>query len=394
VSRTTLHRLLVLLIAGWLPAISSAESWSVTGSLNEARRFHTATLLEDGRVLVVGGYGRGDLRSELYDPATGTWSPASAPSVPRAGHTATLLADGRVLVVGGAETALAEIYEPATGEWTGTGSMSAPRSGHTATLLMDGNVLLVGGYDHDSLPTAELYDAVSGTWSTTGPLNVLRYWHTANLLPSGSVLVIGGSNDGDLASTLASAEIYDPTTRSWAEVAGPRLPSVFHAATTMPDGRVFVTGGYDWPPRSWTRSELFDPETHQWSATGALAHGRDGHSATSLPNGDLLVAGGFAWTWLSRSGLDTVRQSELYSAAAGQWRTVGSLNETRRWHTATLLLDGRVLVAGGTTLVGETGFNEVALASAELFGVAGEIEVCKNHYILTRPCPAPQVQAP
>jgi hypothetical protein len=132
--------------------------WHVTGSLAEARRLHTATLLLDGRVLVVGGYssaGAHIASAEIYDPAIGTWSPAGTLAIPRGAHSAALLPDGRVLVAGGyyrptpttsSPTASAEIYDPNTGSWAMTGSMSTPRHWHTATALPGGAVLVAGGW--------------------------------------------------------------------------------------------------------------------------------------------------------------------------------------------------------------------------------------------------------
>ncbi|HEX8822383.1 MAG TPA: kelch repeat-containing protein [Archangium sp.] len=177
------------------------------------RRYHTATLLADGRVLAVGGLGSASpglpstvLRSaELYDPATGSWTSPSTlvPGTPRMDHTATRLADGRVLVVGGfgapqpgqpnQTLATAELYDPATGSWRPTGGMALPRRYHSATLLADGRVLVAGGHDGTSaLASAELYDPTTGTWTVTSCASLDRRYHTATRLPDGRVLVTGG----------------------------------------------------------------------------------------------------------------------------------------------------------------------------------------------------------
>ena len=171
--------------------------WTATGSLGAAREFHTATLLTTGKVLVQGG---GTNTAELYNPATGTWSPTGNPLF--SGNTATLLPDGKVLIVGGTS---AELYNPTTGVWTLTGSLGAARSGHTATLLPNGKVLVVGGY---GVSFAELYDPTTGTWAPDASLGGSIVDHTATLLANGQVLVAGGFYDVDFM--LAGGLLYDP----------------------------------------------------------------------------------------------------------------------------------------------------------------------------------------
>ncbi len=139
----TLAGLLALLALTPAPPVS-ATGWSATGNMTDFRTGHTATLLNDGRVLVVGGPG-----AELYNPTTGTWSVTGSMTTPRAWHTATRLADGRVLVAGGdgapSSVSSAEIYDPATGTWSVTGSLARGRRDHTATVLTSGQVLVAGG---------------------------------------------------------------------------------------------------------------------------------------------------------------------------------------------------------------------------------------------------------
>ena len=149
-------------------------SFALTGQLNLGRTFHTATRLLDGRVLVTGGHDAGVVGSnhdtvEIYDPATGTWSFAASMAARRARHTATLLPNGDVLVVGGAQVgsmasvnASAEIYHPATHSWRTVPSMSTARVGQAAALLPSGEVLVAGGYDGTSyLATSEIFRALS-----------------------------------------------------------------------------------------------------------------------------------------------------------------------------------------------------------------------------------------
>ena len=365
-------------------AQASAAKWIATGSLNVARSGHTATLLQNGKVLVAGGYGSDGYigSAELYDPANGTWNLTGSMSVPRVLHTATLLSGGKVLVTGGdtgtspptfGRTNTAELYDPATGAWTRTGNLSAVASWNTATLLQNGNVLVAGGFDSDNVGLAELYDPATGMWSLTGSLITARYGQTATLLQDGRVLAARGSDDGDLASTLASAELYDPAAGTWsatphASAAG----SVLHTATLLPNGKVLVAGGNGGGTGGdvvLALSELFDPATRDWTAAGNLAAARYGHTATLLPTGEVLVAGGTSqenhYPNLKYNNLDS---AEIYDSNAGTWTSAASLGSARTGHTATLLPDGRVLVVGGS-IVGPS-YTTIELDSAELYGAA------------------------
>ena len=149
----------------------------------------------------------------------------------RAGHTATLLSNGTVLVIGGSGSTggptSAELYDPATRQWVATGSLNAGRVSHTATLLPNGTVLVVGGSgDGGGSTSAELYDPTTGGWTlTTGNLNVARAGHTATLLPNGTVLVAGGYGS---TGAPTSAEIITPsngiqTTLTWDSVSDPSV---------------------------------------------------------------------------------------------------------------------------------------------------------------------------
>jgi hypothetical protein len=152
--------------------------------------------------------------AELYDPATGKWRPTGSLTIGRNSHSATLLQNGLVLVAGGiatsGTTASAELYDPATGTWAVTGNLNTARYNHTATLLPSGQVLVAGGVGNSLLASAELYDPATGTWSTTGSLNEERYRQTATLLPDGTVLAAGGQTSGVFATD--TAELYGSPT--------------------------------------------------------------------------------------------------------------------------------------------------------------------------------------
>jgi hypothetical protein len=370
---------LVLALAGLLgtatlalePAmVASAQvepqSWTFTGSLHTPRYLHTATLLENGKVLVAGGFVGfnfgGELigdylnTAELYDPETGAWSFTGNLNTPRAQHTATLLRDGNVLAVGGNS---AELYDPQTGTWSLTGSPHAPPNFHSATLLQNGKVLVAGVFPganptSPSVSAAELYDPETGTWSVTGRPNIGLYQNRATLLQNGKVLVVGYN----------SAELYDPGTGTWSSVGRlDRSIRFGYTATLLPDGSVLMAGGLEDETSAGTVTydavELYNPNTGTWTSTAYLNIPRGGHTATLLPDGKVLVVGGFTRIG---NGISSPHSSESYDPSTGTWSFTSNPNTPRESPTATLLTDGKVLIVGGDGLVSaELGSNFAAV---------------------------------
>ena len=358
-----------------------------------------ATLLADGRVLVVGG---GSSSSELYDPGTGKFSPSGSMSTSRGSETATRLLDGRVLIVGGQDGtdpfASAELYDPKTGTFSPTGSMAVGRQGHTATLLTDGRVLIAGGYHSGmgavvpadalaselgiarpsswpdpvhlgNLASAELYDPKTGKFSPTGSMAEGRNWATATLLSGGRVLIVGGIVDGPL--TLASAEVYDPATGTFSKTGPMPDRRVLSSATLLSDGRVLFSGGQlmSGGDADLSSALLYDPQTGQFSKTGSMVEPRDTATATRLADGRVLVVGGFTRpsdlpATAKGPVLVSVASAELYDPGTGTFSEAGSMTTARATHSATLLLDGRVLIAGGINMTPTTADE---LGSAELY---------------------------
>jgi hypothetical protein len=358
--------------------LSSAEiydpangTFSPTGALAMARHRHTATLLANGKVLVAGGYGSSGYLSsaQIYDPANGTFSSTGALATARYQQTATLLYDGKVLLAGGSGElgylSSAEVYNPASGTFSSTGSLASARHLHAATLLPDGaadtmrggKVLLFGGYGPSgTVSTAELYDPVSGTFSSTGSLVTARYLHTATLLPNGTVLLAGGIGDG---VNLSSAEIYDPAIGTFSSTGSLATSRVFHTAILLPNGEVMIAGGAGPGGGALSVAEFYDTSNSTFSHTDDLATARHSHTGTLLESEMVLIAGG----WNTGIPGWSLSSAELYLPSRHIMLTTGSLITARQRHTATLLPNGKVLLAAG---VGPSG----ALSSAELYDPA------------------------
>jgi hypothetical protein len=336
----------------------------------------TATLLTDARVLVVGGSANPDApaTAELFDPGTGRWTATKSMARAGEGHTATLLTDGRVLVVGGYSgdwLAKAELYDPGSESWTATGSLTTARGGHTATLLTDGRVLVVGGSlgetgSYTSSAAAELYDPRSGKWTATASMGTARPGHTATRLLDGRVLVTGGTSDSINIEGLTSAELYDPGSGTWTATGSMAEARFGHKTILLSDGSVLVAGGRRGGPYGgdgwWlATAELYDPHSGAWRATASMDTGRADHTATRLLDGRVLVTGGTRDDGIGIAGHS--RSAELYDPGSGKWTataTMATLEEI-----ATLLLDGRVLASGvdGTAELYDPGGPEMSRQS-------------------------------
>jgi hypothetical protein len=327
-------------------AVSHSGSVSPAAPMLEPRSGHSATLLQDGRILIAGGMRRNQdfyRSAEIYNPATGKFQPTGEMNIARVGHAAVLLRSGKVLIAGGwighGCTDTAELYDPATEKFTLIAKMTALRGRPTATLLTNGDVLITGGADHPNTSggtaSAELFHASSLTFEAVGPMHAARISHTASLLPDGRVLVAGGRGD----SVTASADLYDPATKRFTSTGNMITARYKHTAGLLPGGKVLIAGGSD--DRDWhgslSSAEIYDPRTGRFTAASSLNDGRFKlpDEAAQLPSGQLLIAGGS-------------KQVEVYNPATGQFAIAsGELSDAWHFMSETRLKDGTVLLAGG-----------------------------------------------
>lgn len=288
--------------------------------------------------------------------ATPPWTRTGPMVKNRVDHTAILLANGTVLVAGGYDSgsangyslSIAEIYDPATNHWKATGSMAFAMLDQKAALLGNGMVLHVG----DGSRAAQVYDPRTGRWAAIASMHVARSHCTVTALPTGEVLVAGGlESQSDQSVVLSSAELFDPHTRRWVTTGSMRTPRADHTATLLPNGTVLVVGGsapvnifnvLNPPPGA----EIYNPRTGTWTATRSPHVLRGYHTATLLHDGTVLVAGG------GNNGL--LRSAEVYNPRTQSWTVTGLMRTARSGHTATLLHDGTVLVVGGSDRVAST----------------------------------------
>ena len=325
----------------------TSRTWTATGTLNTPRFAHTATLLQNGQVLVTGGE---DLTknfltsAELYDPATGKWTVTGSTATPRVDHTATLLPNGEVLVAGGylgldssyhaIYTATAELYNPSTGQWKATGSMTMPRGSHGVTLLANGQVLVAGGFNSDGTSgnTAELYNPSKGTWTATG--NLPNYHLVVLiLLQDGRALAV------DESGSAYPGQLYDPSTGQWTSTTKMYYSHTGVSTALLPNADVLVYGN----TFSCYAGEFYNPSTNIWARTQNQCYNSISYGPMQLlGTGKVLLVGN---TIMYSGHAYSTTNCALYDPSTNTWTLTGSLLQAGA-HSATRLLNGQVLAAG------------------------------------------------
>jgi hypothetical protein len=338
---------------------------SATGTVSVNGTNATVQSWSDTQVLatVASGTTTGGLRVIISGVSSNTisftvTSAGAQLNTSRYGHSATMLDNGTVLVAGGINCPSAgsctylnsaELYNPSSGHFTNTGSMLAARSA-SAILLGNGKVLIAGGYSCDSsgncvsLNSAEIYDPIGSAFSSAGTMTASRYAHTMTLLNNGKVLIAGGESctSSTTCSALQTAEVYDPVSGTFSATGSLNAARFNAAAVALTSGQVLIAGGFD-GTNFPANGELFDPVAGTFTATGALNTPRASATATLLDNGSVVIAGG---STCSSTNCPTAT-AELYTS--GAFSTITNLTVPRADQTVTLLTNGQLLVAGGYT---------------------------------------------
>ncbi len=316
-------------------------------------QYHAAVAAGDGSVLVLGGSRGENTVSDAidrFDPVTRTFTRIGTLRTGRFGHTATRLPGGRILVLGGGVSldigAVADLVDERTGAVSGGGALQLPRARHAAVALADGRVLVVGGANRNSV---ELWDPATNTFRLAAArMAHVREYPTATLLADGRVLITGGYT-GALNYTFA--EIFDPRTETFTPVVSPLTERrYFHTAQRTANGRVLIVGGEHIHPATGFIVPLasvleFDPAINTLARRADLETARSLAAAVPL-DGELLLFGG-----------STTQEASAATAAAyrhsGTPRPLAAMPVGRSFHTATRMVDGRVLILGGDNANGD-----------------------------------------
>jgi hypothetical protein len=401
-------------LAGLAAPILVDPDWSTTGTMTVSHWGDAAWRRPDGRVMTVGGCaltgcpssfiqtscGQVLANSDLWDPASGTWTSAAPMLTARTTFAGVPLPSGDLIVAGGCAetnctqmndagfcesqlctqtTAASERYSFASGVWVASGPLSSPRFALTGVPIGSGDALVVGGCDVGGCTaSAERWSAAANIWSEQAPLPAPRGFATSTVLADGRVLVVGGCADPMCATVVSDATVYDPVANTWTAAGSMSAPRAGHSATLLHDGSVLVAGGCSdagcmtvlssadiWSPSGSPDSETDGGDDGgaeggaggQFAATPSMTGARHHHTATLLANGEVLMAGGADSTGAS------LPTSEVYLPLAQQWIGTSAMFMSRAFHVGVELSDGRVLVAGGCN-------PQTCIPFAELFSPA------------------------
>jgi hypothetical protein len=387
---TRIGLIAVVILQSAVIMAQTRASFAPAGEMTAARSFHTALLLNDGKVLITAGDAGSERTMELYDPADprGATFKAIGTTLHNM-YTTTLLDDGRVLVVGSdqfsgdaPDATIAQLFDPRQRTTTTTGRMVEAQVGGKATLLRNGKVLFVGGVTRQprngpaKIANPELYDPSTSTFRLTGAFAT-----------TGSTFFVTGGPDISAVARLSdgrvliagepTSEVYDPVTETFKLTGMMTTPCVLggrpeyiggRRATLLTNGKVLLTGGAHEDCGRFADAELYDPSSGLFTPTGSMTRARDNHAATLMPDGTVLITGGESYDCAFRGCVfsGTTTSAESYDPRAGTFSRVGDMVDRRGGHTATLLNSGAVLIAGGYCFAGIGAFCGT-FASVELY---------------------------
>jgi hypothetical protein len=312
---------------------------SLATGVGVARRITATGTLSDG--------------SQVDVTASATWSSSAVTVATVSAGVVSGITTGSTTITATVDgiSASSTISVTANNTWNAAGSLNLARAGHEAALLPGGKLLVMDGASSAVTDSFESYDPVSDAWSLGGSPGEELYGRTLTALNNGSVMLAGGGVDP--TSCGGAVTLYDPTTQAISAANGMALARAEHTATLLPNGKVLVVGGdvancanfVGQPAKMGQMPEIFDPGTGTWAPAANVLYPRFNHTATLLADGRVLVAGG-----ASPQNPDVaVTAAEVYDPTNNTWATAGSMSSARYGgQTATLLPDGRVLVTGGS----------------------------------------------
>lgn len=330
-------------------------TWQSVGPMTVARADHTTTLLNDGRVLIAGGFNMDTdfavlASAEIFNPTTNTFTSISNMTTLRTSYAATLLSDGRVLITGGSSnTAIlnsTEIFDPVTNTFSPANNLNSKRFSHTADILPDGRVLIAGGFGGLDSKSTEIFNPQTGTFSPGPDMSAPRGHHVSTRLNDGRILFVNGLNTG----SIMSVDIYNPFTNTFT-LATSSAETLGLSVNTLPNGKVLILGGKIFNQPSGLAAEIFNPADNSFVEIGPMLRtGAARNSSVLLNDGKVLFV-----------GTASIR-SQIFSPETNVFSLTTELNIPRFFrHQLTLLQDGRVLLTGGQLL------GSVIISDAEVF---------------------------
>ena len=283
----------------------------------------------------------------------GVWSTKAPLPTPRLAPAAVVGPDGRIWVIGGfthgdGASSVVEVYNPQTDSWTTAPPMNRARYGHSAVIGRDGRLYVFGGqYDASSSPfvdgvskTAEVYDFTAQQWTNLPELPDGRMGASSAVLANESIMVFGGISVNPI-STLATPVIFSPSQSTWTSAPTPMVTGRnSHASAQLPDGRIFVAGGFPSGGGRTASAEMFDASMGGWSTLPQMPFANADASAAPGPAGLVYVFGGNA-------GSGDLGYTLVYDVLGRQWKSAASMPTARRGTAAVRTADGRIWVIGG-----------------------------------------------